>query len=82
MPTSRIKKSNQNASLLSPLPGILLSVAVSEGQIVKVGDKLAVVESMKMENVLRAKFNCKVSAIKVLPGDILSVGQIILEFKY
>ena len=82
VPTSRIKKSNQNASLLSPLPGILLSVAVSEGQIVKVGDKLAVVESMKMENVLRAKFNCKVSAIKVLPGDILSVGQIILEFKY
>ena len=66
--------------LLSPMPGLLVSVAVSEGQEVKSGEELAVIEAMKMENVMRAEKDCIVSVIRVEPGDSLAVGQIIMEF--
>ena len=68
-------------TLLSPMPGLLVSVAVAEGQDIKSGDELAVVEAMKMENVLRAERDGTVSAIKAVPGDSLSVDQVILEFE-
>ena len=67
--------------LLSPMPGLLVSVAVTEGQEIKAGDELAVVEAMKMENVLRAERDGIVSAIKAAPGDSLAVDQVILEFE-
>ncbi len=67
--------------LLSPMPGLLVSLAVSEGQEVKAGEELAVVEAMKMENVLRATADGTVSAIKAQPGDSLAVDQAILEFE-
>jgi len=67
--------------LLSPMPGLLVSVAVCEGQDIKAGDELAVVEAMKMENVLRAERDATVSAVKAVPGDSLTVDQVILEFK-
>ncbi len=66
--------------LLSPMPGLLVSIAVSVGQEVKSGEELAVIEAMKMENVMRAEKDCVVSAIRVEPGDNLSVDQIIMEF--
>ncbi|NQV82585.1 MAG: acetyl/propionyl/methylcrotonyl-CoA carboxylase subunit alpha [Rhodospirillales bacterium] len=68
-------------SLLSPMPGLLVSVAVSEGQDIKAGDELAVVEAMKMENVLRSERDATVAAIKAVPGDTLAVDQIIMEFE-
>jgi propionyl-CoA carboxylase alpha chain len=67
--------------LLSPMPGLLVSVAVCEGQDIKAGDELAVVEAMKMENVLRAERDATVSAVKAVPGDSLTVDQVILEFE-
>ncbi len=67
--------------LLSPMPGLLVSVAVSEGQEIKAGDELAVVEAMKMENVLRAQRDGIVAAIKAAPGDSLAVDQVILKFE-
>jgi propionyl-CoA carboxylase alpha chain len=67
--------------LLSPMPGLLVSVAVQEGQDINAGDELAVIEAMKMENVLRAKRDGIVSAIKAAPGDSLAVDQVILEFE-
>jgi len=67
--------------LLSPMPGLLVSVAVTEGQEIKAGDELAVVEAMKMENVLRAERDGIVSATKAAPGDSLAVDQVILEFE-
>ncbi len=66
--------------LLSPMPGLLVSLAVGEGQEVKVGEELAVVEAMKMENVLRAERDGKVKAIRAKAGDSLAVDQVILEF--
>jgi propionyl-CoA carboxylase alpha chain len=66
--------------LLSPMPGLLVSLAVGEGQQVHAGDELAVVEAMKMMNVLRAERDGKVKALRAKPGDSLGVDQIILEF--
>jgi propionyl-CoA carboxylase alpha chain len=67
-------------SLLAPMPGLLISVMVKEGQDVKTGEELAVVEAMKMENVLRAERDAKVAKIRARAGDSLAVDQVILEF--
>jgi propionyl-CoA carboxylase alpha chain len=67
--------------LLSPMPGLLASVAVAPGQEVKAGEALAVVEAMKMENVLRAERDGRVARIRAAPGDSLAVDQVILEFE-
>lgn len=66
--------------LLSPMPGLLVFIAVKEGQEVKVGQELAVVEAMKMENLLRAERDGKVVSLCAKVGDSLSVDQIIMEF--
>ena len=66
--------------LLSPMPGLLVDVAVQEGQKVQAGEKLAVIEAMKMENVLFAAQDGVVGAITASKGASLTVDQIILEF--
>jgi propionyl-CoA carboxylase alpha chain len=66
--------------LLSPMPGLLASVAVSEGQEVKAGETLAVVEAMKMENALKAVQDGTVKTLHAKAGDSLKVDQKIIEF--
>jgi propionyl-CoA carboxylase alpha subunit len=66
--------------LLSPMPGLLLSLLVAEGDQVRAGQMLAIVEAMKMENVLRATQDGVVAKLRAHPGDTLSADQIILEF--
>ncbi len=66
--------------LLCPMPGLVVSIAVVEGQEVKAGETLAVVEAMKMENVLRAERDLVVSKINAKPGESLAVDAVILEF--
>jgi propionyl-CoA carboxylase alpha chain len=66
--------------LLCPMPGLVVSVAVAEGQEVKAGETLAVVEAMKMENVLRAERDVTVGKINAKPGDSLAVDAVIMEF--
>jgi propionyl-CoA carboxylase alpha chain len=67
--------------LLSPMPGLLREVAVTLGQDVKAGEKLAVIEAMKMENILKAEQDGKVKKISAAAGESLSVDQIIIEFE-
>ena len=67
--------------LLSPMPGLLREVAVLPGNPVKAGEKLAVIEAMKMENVLRAEEDCVVKKIVANPGASLTVDEIIIEFE-
>lgn len=67
--------------ILAPMPGLLLSVAVSEGDEVKAGEELAVLEAMKMENTLRAERNGVVAKIHHEPGASLEVDQIIMELE-
>jgi propionyl-CoA carboxylase alpha chain len=74
------KLSDSGRLLRCPMPGLVLSIAVTVGQEVKVGETLAVVEAMKMENVLRAERDGVVKAIRVKPGDNLAVDAVILEF--
>ncbi len=66
--------------LLSPMPGLLVDVAVQPGQTVRAGEKLAVIEAMKMENILVATQDGVVSAVKAAKGESLAVDQIIMEF--
>ncbi|MDR0529506.1 MAG: acetyl-CoA carboxylase biotin carboxylase subunit [Zoogloeaceae bacterium] len=67
--------------LLSPMPGLLREIAVAEGTEVKQGEKLVVIEAMKMENILRAEHDCKVKKISAKVGDSLAVDEVILEFE-
>ncbi len=66
--------------LLCPMPGLVVSIAVSEGQEVKSGETLAVVEAMKMQNVLRAERDGTVKKIHATAGATLAVDALILEF--
>ena len=66
--------------VLCPMPGLMVSIAVQEGQEVKAGETVAVVEAMKMENVLRAEIDGTVKKINAKPGDSLAVDAVILEF--
>ena len=67
--------------LLSPMPGLLVSIAVQPGQKVLAGERLAVIEAMKMENVLLAGRDGVVAKVTARPGDSLTVNQVILEFE-
>ena len=67
--------------LLSPMPGLLVQVAVEPGQKVQAGERLAVIEAMKMENVLFAAQDGVVSRVVAGKGDSLSVDEVILEFE-
>ena len=67
--------------LLSPMPGLLTSIAVEVGQAVRAGEELAVIEAMKMENVLRAERDAVIAAVPVAAGDSLAVDQVIIEFE-
>ncbi|MEO1459851.1 MAG: biotin/lipoyl-containing protein, partial [Pseudomonadota bacterium] len=66
--------------LLCPMPGVVVSIAVAEGDEVQEGQALCTVEAMKMENVLRAERRAKVSRINAEPGASLAVDDVIMEF--
>ena len=66
--------------LLCPMPGLVKAIQVVEGQEVKAGDPLAIVEAMKMENVLRAERDVTVKKIHASEGDSLAVDAMIMEF--
>ena len=66
--------------LLCPMPGLVVSVAVSEGDKVEAGQPLATVEAMKMENILRAEKTGVIGKVHARPGDSLAVDAVILEF--
>ena len=68
------------SQVLCPMPGLLREVLVGEGQAVKLGESLAVVEAMKMENVLKAERDGTVAKILVKAGDSLGFEAVILEF--
>ena len=66
--------------LLCPMPGLIVSIAVEEGQEVQEGQALCTVEAMKMENILRAEKKGVVASIKAAQGDSLQVDEVIMEF--
>ena len=66
--------------LLCPMPGLMVSLAVAEGDEVEEGQPLCTIEAMKMENVLRAEKKGIVAKINVKPGESLRVDDVIMEF--
>jgi propionyl-CoA carboxylase alpha chain len=76
------KKKDAGASkhLLCPMPGLVKTIDVVEGQEIKAGEPLCMVEAMKMENVLRAERDVTVKKILAKPGDSLAVDAVIMEF--
>jgi propionyl-CoA carboxylase alpha chain len=74
------KLADTGKKIVCPMPGLVVSIAVKEGQEVKAGEAVAVVEAMKMENVLRAEIDGTVKKINAKPGDSLAVDAVILEF--
>jgi propionyl-CoA carboxylase alpha chain len=67
--------------LICPMPGLLTALHVGEGDHVEAGQPLAVVEAMKMENMLRAEKAGTVKSVAAKPGDSLAVDAVILEFE-
>ena len=67
--------------LLCPMPGLLTALHVGEGDKVEAGQPLAVVEAMKMENILRAEKAGTSPRLDAKPGDSLAVDAVILEFE-
>jgi propionyl-CoA carboxylase alpha chain len=76
------KKTNAGAAkhLLCPMPGLVKTIDVKEGQEVKAGEALCMVEAMKMENVLRAERDATIKKIVAKAGDSLAVDAVIMEF--
>jgi propionyl-CoA carboxylase alpha chain len=66
--------------LLCPMPGLVIAIPAVVGQEVKAGEPLAIVEAMKMENILRAERDVTVKAINAKQGDSLAVDAVIMEF--
>ncbi|RYG94898.1 MAG: biotin/lipoyl-binding protein, partial [Alphaproteobacteria bacterium] len=64
----------------SPMPGLVVSVAVVPGQEVKTGETVAVIEAMKMQNILKAERDGVVKAVSVKAGDPVAADDVLVEF--
>ncbi len=69
------------AALRAPMPGLVVRVLVEEGQTVPAGAGVAVLEAMKMENELKAPAAGTVAALRVVAGEAVAKGQVLVEFR-
>jgi len=67
--------------LKTPMPGLVVGVEVKEGEMVKAGQGIAIVEAMKMENELKAKCDGKVKKIRVKPGQKVEKNEVLIIFE-
>lgn len=65
----------------APMPGLVLQIAIKEGDSIKPGDKLIILEAMKMENSILATTDARVKQIHVTPGMGVEKGQLLVEFE-
>ncbi|MEP6473595.1 MAG: biotin/lipoyl-containing protein [Gemmatimonadota bacterium] len=78
--TGQAGKARGAGALKAPMPGLVVRIAVADGQKVEAGAGLVVLEAMKMENELRAAAAGTVRAVKVTPGQAVEKGQVLIEF--
>lgn len=76
------KKSDKEPYLISPLAGKVSKVFVESGKEVNVGDKLVIIEAMKLENLIAATTNAKISKVNIKEGDIVNINDKIIEFEH
>jgi propionyl-CoA carboxylase alpha subunit len=72
---------DSSKALRCPMPGLVVAVSVTVGQEVKAGEAVAIIEAMKMQNILRAERDGRVKKLLVSPGDSLAVDAVIAEFE-
>ena len=77
---ARPHKFDHGKSILSPMPGSIVSVSVEVGQKVSEGQELMVVEAMKMQNLIKSEVEGKIKKINVKPGQSVAVDQLLIEF--
>ena len=68
------------ADLKAPMPGLVVEVSVSEGQEIKKGDKLVVLEAMKMENILKSPADGVVKKVNVKKGNTVEKNEVLILF--
>ena len=73
------KAAGEGQTVTSPLPGVIIEVSVKEGQAVKAGQKVAVIEAMKMENEIQAPADGTVTAVLVGKGDSVLEGAPVVK---
>jgi acetyl/propionyl-CoA carboxylase alpha subunit len=74
------QKSRKVSSLKAPMPGLVVEVAVSEGQSVKKGDRIVVLEAMKMENILKSPDDAVIKKISVIKGKTVEKNEVMVTF--
>jgi len=75
------KKEDKSKYLMAPMPGLLVSVLVKENDVIEDGQPLAIIEAMKMENIIKSEKKAVVRKVNCKDGDSLEVDQVILEFE-
>jgi biotin carboxyl carrier protein len=75
-----LDRQNTLSHMKAPMPGLILSIMVEEGQEVKKGDPLLILEAMKMENIIKSPGDGKISALKAKKGDSVEKNQLLIEF--
>lgn len=74
-----ISKTQKVEPIKAPMPGLVLKVIVSEGQSIKKGEPVLILEAMKMENVFKASADATVKAIKINEGQAVEKGEVLIE---
>lgn len=75
------KKVDSAKSIISPMPGSIVSVSVEAGQSVAEGQELLIVEAMKMQNIIKSEIEGKVKKVNVKPGQSVAVDELLIEFQ-
>lgn len=76
-----VVSSQKVGAVKAPMPGLILEILVSEGQEIKEGDDLLILEAMKMENVLKAAGDGTIKSIEASKGDAVEKGQLLIEME-
>jgi len=75
------KQSGSSAKMvLSPMPGLVVSIDAVAGQEVKAGEAVAVIEAMKMQNIIRAEIDGVIKSVGPKPGDSVAADDVLMEF--
>lgn len=69
------------AELKAPMPGLVLKIFVSEGDKVKKGDNILVLEAMKMENIIKSPGDVTIKSVKIRPSDTVEKNQVMFSFE-
>ncbi|HWQ04042.1 MAG TPA: biotin/lipoyl-containing protein [Longilinea sp.] len=78
--TAQNANGNSGKAVTAPIPGVIVAIAVKEGQSVTVGQELCTLEAMKMKNAIRSLRAGTIGTVKVAIGDHVRHGQVLLEF--